>query len=518
MAASALLAIDLGTSAIKVVAVSSDGAILACRRDATPTTRYPDGRAEHDVETIWGVVASLVAGTISEIEGYAIDAVAVASVGEAGVALDARGSPIRPAIAWFDARGEAEADWWRLRAGDDAIGRITGLPIDPHNAAYRLMWLRTHEPGTFDRTRHWLSLAGLISHRLSGEVITDVTLASRTGLFDQQARQWSVDLLDLAGLDPAIFPAAVESGTRVGSVTPAASAATGLAVGTPVVTGGHDRLCASFAARGMSQMPVDSTGSAEALVVSVPSYTPRSPAEAGYIACYADVVPQGYVLSARVGYAAALVDWYRRELEQLADPSTHLAIDEQVGWPLAYSGLLVYPSFGRVVAPEWDADSAPGAIFGLTLGHTRAHVLQALVEGASFSLRANLGWLEKLTGASFPSVLVEGSLTDSRVWMQLKASVTGRRMIGVHVAEATGVGAALLAGVGAGVYRDHAAAAAAVQRDLEPWTPDDRLAGLYGDIYERAFRRAPSFIRELTPVLRAAAAESRMSAGGDKEH
>jgi xylulokinase len=508
VAAPALLAIDLGTSAIKVVAFATDGTLLTSRREATPTTRYADGRAEHDVEALWEVVRTLLRATVAALEGWTIEGVGVASVGEAGVPLDGRGMATHPGIAWFDTRGEVEAEWWRARVGEEAIGRITGLPIDAHNSAYRLMWLRDHAPEAFARTRHWLSLVGLIVQRLTGAIVSDMTLASRTGLLDQASRSWSLDLCSVAELDPALLPDVFESGTRVGGVTTAAAAATGLRQGTPVVPGGHDRLCACFASRGASDLPVDSTGSAEALVLSVPDYTPRAPAEAGYIACYTDVVPGRYVLSARVGYAAALTDWYHRELEGSTDAAPSLGIDSKIEWPLRYSGLLVYPSFGRVVAPEWDPDCAPGAILGLTLAHTRADVLQALVEGAAFSLRANLLWLEKLTGGSIPSVLAEGGLTSSRVWMQLKADVTGRPMVGVRLTEATALGAALLAGVGAGVYRDHAAAAAAVDRDLQDWAPDPDLAAVYADVYEGAFRLAPRFISQLAPVLRDAQARS----------
>ena len=513
----ALLAIDVGTSGIKVVAFATNGTMLANRREATPTTRYADGRAEHDLEAIWGVVAALVSEVVSDVGSSRIAGAGVASVGEAGVPVDAHGSPIRPAIAWFDSRGEAEADWWRAEAGEDAIGQITGLPIDPHNGAYRLMWLRSHEPEVFDRTWRWLSLADAIIHRLCGAVVTDVTLASRTGLFDQLARRWSVELMNLSGLDPSLFPEAVESGTQVGGISYEASLVTGLVPGTPVVTGGHDRLCAAFAARGVSDAPVDSVGSAEAVVVSVPAYSPRSPSDAGYVASYADVVPGGYVLSARVGYAAALVDWYKRELERTADPTTPTTMDSEVGWPLRYSGLLVYPSFGRVIAPEWDPSCRPGAIVGLTLAHTRGDVLQALVEGASYSLRANLNWLERLTGTSLGRLAVEGSLTGSRVWMQIKADVTGRQILGLRMVEATALGAALLAGVGAGVFRDHAAAASAIDRGTERWDPDPQRAATYTEVYEHAFRHVPQFLREVAPSLLAVAANAPPGATAGSE-
>jgi xylulokinase len=476
MVSAALLGVDLGTSAIKVVAFDLSGRPLSRRRADTPTTRLADGRAEHDVDTLWTLAAGLTAEVVAEIEGYQIEAVAVASVGEAGAPLDKVGRPVRPAIAWFDSRGSKEAQWWAREAGFDRVSRITGQVIDSHYGITRLMWLREHEPQAFASTRRWLSLADVVVHRLCGAYATDFTLASRVMCFDQRRLDWSDELLGLAGLDRSLFPEAHPSGTCVGTVGKDAAAVTGLQVGTPVVIGGHDRLCAAFAARGRTRFLIDSAGSAEAVVMPVERYSERDTAESGFIACYADVVPGQYVFSARVGYAAALVDWCRREL-QGGVSSGHSTVDEEVGWPLSFSGLLCYPSFGRVLAPAWNPATAGGAILGLTLGHRQSHILQALIEGVGFSLRANVDWLERLVGHAIPTIRVEGALTKSRVWMQLKAEVTGRRVEGVQIEEATALGAALLAGVGSGVYSDCGAAADAVTRELEPWVSDARAGG-----------------------------------------
>ncbi|MBN9023623.1 MAG: hypothetical protein J0H08_16360, partial [Rhizobiales bacterium] len=215
------------------------------------------------------------------------------------------------------------------------------------------------------------------------------------------------------------------------------------------------------------------------------------------ISCGADVVPGRYVLSARVGYATALTDWYAREVARGTLPAD---IDEAVAWPLRFSGLLAYSSFGRVLAPDWDARARTGAILGLTLSHGSADILQALVEAVGYSLRANLDWLERQLGRPIGPVRVEGSLVRSRVWMQLKADVTGRRMEAADIREATSLGAALLAGVGAGVYADHAAAAAAVARDLVPWEPSP-LSRTYARVYEAGFRALPGLIAAVAPVL-----------------
>ncbi|MBN9010241.1 MAG: hypothetical protein J0H63_08960, partial [Rhizobiales bacterium] len=431
--------------------------------------------------------------------GYEVAAVAVTSVGEAGVPLDASGAPVRPAFAWFDSRGGEEAAWWREAAGPQRIFAITGQPLDSFYSVNRLLWMRRHEPEAFARTRHWLGLGDLILQRLSGAFATDHSLATRTLLFDQARLAWSDDLLALAGLDRALLPESVPAGTRVGAVTASAAALTGLAQGTPVVAGGHDRLCAAFAVRGVETMAVDSTGSAEAIIMPVADFAAATRQDPGVISCQADVVPGRYVLSARVGYATALTDWYAREVARGTLPAD---IDAAIPAPLKFSGLLAYSSFGRLLAPDWNEDARTGAILGLTLAHTGADILQALVEAVGYSLRTNLDWLARHLDRPIDAVRVEGSLTRSRVWMQLKADVTGRRMEAADMREATSLGAALLAGIGAGLYADHAASANAVRRDIVPWEPS-ALAPTYDRVYREAFRALPDLIARIAPVLAA---------------
>jgi len=431
----------------------------------------------------------------------------VTSVGESAVALDGQARPVRPAIAWFDSRGEPQAAWWSREVGPARVAQISGQVLDAHYSVNRLMWLREQEPDSYARVRHWLSLGDLAILRLCGELATDFSLASRTMVFDQRRLDWSDQLLDAAGLQRSLFPPAAVGGTRVGSVTAEASAATGLPVGTPVVLGGHDRLCAAFASRGRELLPVDSTGSAEALVMPVAGYIERDPATAGFAACYADVVPGQFVVSARVGYAGALLDWYRREIESAPPDIGPLDVDQIVGWPLAFSGLVCYPSFGRALGPEWDASVSGGALIGLTIGLRRAQLIQSIIEGVGYALRANLDWLERYTGRAIPALRVEGPMTASRVWMQLKADVSGRRVRGVRLDEATALGAALLAGVGAGLYADHGAAAVVVEHRLEDWSPTQPLAQTYTDVFEHGFRPLPDAIRDLVAVLDRAGAD-----------
>ena len=492
-----LVGVDVGTSSIKVAAFDEHGGLLALRRGPTPTTRLGGGLVEHDAEALWSNTALLLRGLATELgDASRIVGLAVASVGEAGLPVDARGRALRPAIAWYDARASDEATWWTEQVGADQINRITGQSVDPHYGVNKLMWVRANEPAVFRATRHWLSIADFIVLRLTGEVVTDPTLASRTMAWDQRSRSWSEELLSAAAIDPRLLPPVVPSGSIVGHVRPDAARQTGLAAGTIVASGGHDRLCGAYAVRSGRQILVDSTGSAEAIVVPVAEFVERTAEKAGHVACYADVVPGQYVLSARVGYAGALVDWFRRLVgdssglgaeSQEPDPdgmATLEALTKLIPTPLDWSGLMVYPSFGRVVTPVWDPRTAGGAILGLTLAHGRGHLFQALLEGICYSLRRNVEWLEELGAPPVETLRVEGGATRNPVWMQLKADISGHAIEAVQIPEPTALGAALLAGVAAGVYADHRAAGAAVEVPCTTWLPDPARQ----ERFDRAYR------------------------------
>ena len=264
---------------------------------------------------------------------------------------------------------------------------------------------------------------------------------------------------------------------------------------------------------------VDSTGSAEAIVLPSQTYTPRGAAEAGFVANYADVVPGTFIYSARVGYAGSLLDWLRTVLARPGqDGPTYAELEAEIPQPLRFSGLLVFPSFGRVVTPFWERHAAPGMVAGLDLSHTRGHLTQALLEGVTYSLRANVEWLESLEAprvsgsadSSAASLLVEGGATRNQTWMQLKADILGRPVEAVTLAEPTALGAALQAGIGAGLYADHAEAArvaAGARVETRTSRPDARRVAVYDDVFRRGYLAAAASQADLNRVLQAANSE-----------
>jgi len=269
------------------------------------------------------------------------------------------------------------------------------------------------------------------------------------------------------------------------------------------VAGGHDRLCGAYAARGGGDAAIDSVGSAEALVVPIGTYDSRGAADAGYVACYADVVPGGYVYSARVGYAGALLDWYLSLLrdDRTGSEITYEDMVSRIPRPLSFSGLLVFPSFGRVVTPFWDPAAATGLVAGLTITTDQGRLAQALLEGICYSLRASVELIQGLTGARIDRLRIEGGPTRNDVWMQLKADVLGRPVGVVKLEESTALGVALLGGVGVGVYPSHLAAAENIAASVTSLEPDRRRATIYRTVFEDAYMAVPGAVDKVNRVL-----------------
>ncbi len=509
MAQPCLIGLDAGTREVRAGAFDLDGSLLALARRPTPTTRPRPGWADVDADALWEAAAAALREVVAALPGGTeAAALAAATVGEAGLPIDRRGRALRPIIAWFDTRAVAYARHWEEALGGARVYAVSGMTIDGLFGANKAMWVRDHEPEVWARTAAWLSTEDWLILRLTGVPATSYSMAARTMLFDRSRLAWSEELLGAAGLEARRMPPAGQSGTVAGLVTPEASAATGLRAGTPVVLGGHDHICATFVAGGGDETPVDSTGSAEALVTSVAAAPAGDPGLAAHVNCYPDVVPGRMVLLASVGLAGGLVDWLRREVWKWADTEAdaYARMFGEMRLPLRPNGVMCFPQFGRGASPRFDPERARGAFVGLTAGHGRGDLLQAALEASCFSLRHNLDWVAEHLGRSAPRVRVLGGAVNSPLWLQLKATITGREFQVAAAGEPAALGAAVLGGVGAGVYPDHAAGAAAVAAAClgsgECVAPDPELAEGYRALYERVWLRLPDQLGPLADGLR----------------
>jgi xylulokinase len=497
-----LLGLDVGTTSVKAVVYGPDGIAVGASSLPTPTHVPRPGWAYFEPNELWATCVGAIRRAIAELPDAAgIASVAVASMGESGVLLDAEGHATAASIAWYDNRTRPQARWLAEQVGKDELFARSGLSLQPIFSLNKLLWHREHQPESWRRSVRWLMMADYIAFRLSGEQATDLSLASRTLMLDLQGKRWDQRTLEQTGIAPGLLAPLAPSGTSLGAVTPAAAAETGLPPSTLVSTGGHDHVCGALAA-GVTRpgQMLNSLGTAEALFLPTdePLTDPRAGRE-GYTQG-AHVVGGGYYAFAGQYTSGASIDWLRKLLGTGDDAVLHEALIAGAGSvPAGSLGVLFLPHL-RLANPPYDDPRSRGALIGLTADAGRDVVARAIFEGLAMESRSTFEPLLAYPQVVAPrSVVAIGGSTRNALLMRIKASVFNLEHDVVAAEEATALGAALLGGLGAGVYRDVDEAVGSMRYGRHVVPPDLREVDLYETIFTSVYRR---FYRAVAPLSR----------------
>jgi len=493
-----LLGVDVGTTNCKAGVFDESGRMVRFCKSGTITHHDADGAAWYDPEQLWQGIAQIIRNATADLaEGERIDAVSVASMGEAGVPVDAHNQPLYPIISWFDPRSMPQADQIERVIGRERAFRITGLDIGPIFSVPKIMWLRSNEPEVFRRTARWLCITDLVYLKLAGVHATDYSIASRTMAFDITRGQWSEEILGPLELDASLFPEPVPAGSLVGCITAEAAGATGLLEGTPVVAGGHDHLCGSLASGILLGRRVfDSSGTSESIHTLVEPGSELLSAQQGFrIGRYVD--PRFLYVAGGIVSSGVCVDWALGISG--GEMSYRDAMCAAAGAAPGSRGLLFLPHMRGSGAPHWDPRSR-GAILGLTPSHTRAEIMRSVIEGLCFEVRIILEAMSELVEDEVDGLTVMGGGASSSFWQQTKADITGLPVEVPDVSEATAMGAAMLAGIGIGVYTDTRNASTRTYRSKHTYQPrsENRLA--YDQLYS-AYREFYPAVADLSHRL-----------------
>ena len=395
--------------------------------------------------------------------------VSVAAVGISGqmhssVFLDREGQVIRPALLWCDGRTTAECREITLRVGGEA--RLRDLASNPALEGFTLpkvLWLRSHEPAAFARLATVLLPKDYIRYRLTGALATEPSDASATLMYDTANLRWSREILEAVGLDESIVPEVGGSSEVLGRLTREAAGLTGLAEGTPVVGGGADNACGAAGVGAVTPGETVTSWGTSGTVLAPMAEPKVDPGLRAHTFCH--VAPGVWYLMGVVLSAGGAFAWYRdtfaRELPGGGEASERLN-EEAATVPPGAEGVVFLPYLQGERTPHRDA-SARGALLGLSLAHSRAHVSRAVLEGVCFALRDSVEILREL-GLTTSSLLLTGGGARSPFVRQLQAEVFGLPVTTVNREEGPAYGAALLAAVGAGAFPDLAAAARATLR------------------------------------------------------
>lgn len=491
-----LVGIDVGTTNTKAVIFDVETGHITSVGSCRSIVRHPVPEwSEFDAEELWGGVLHSIQAAVQHCDRpERIQGISVASMGEAGFPLDADKNVLYAAIAWYDLRAAAEAHWWEETVGREQLYTLTGQIPNPIFGVNKLLWLREHAPRIFDRIQHWLNIEDFVLWKLCGTFATDFTIASRTMLFEQQKLNWSESLIQRAGVPLEWFAPPVISGTALGTVRKDVAEQTGLPLHTVVSTGGHDHLCGAFAA-GLTRSGhlLESMGTASALIALSDGFQPgKALLEAGY-SSYAYVMPNIFATLGTLNFAGGALEWvvtllYGQGKPLSVSPEIFTeALHEAAEIPPGSRGAIVLPAFLGSGTPLGH-DTAHGSILGLTPAHDRPTLVRALMEGLAFWLRDNTQMLCHLGIAPpQPEITLIGGTTQATSLLQMKADVTGCLIKVPQFVEAAATGAALLAGLGAGVFHSGEEAAASVQHAVQVYEPASQAVNTYNTIYEQTY-------------------------------
>jgi xylulokinase len=484
------LGIDVGTTGSKAILVSEDGGV-----QASCTTEYPLFTpqplwAEQDPADWWTATASSIKRVLAD-GGVTPDQ--VAGVGLTGqmhglVLLDAQGQVLRPCIMWNDQRTAAQCAAINERLGEAEVLRLTGNPMLPGFTAPKIVWVRENEPQVYARAAKVLLPKDYIRYRLTGDFLSEVSGASGTSLFDVGRRRWSDGMLKALDVPREWLPEVTESPVASAAVSAEAAGQTGLLEGTPVVGGAGDQAAQAVGTGIVEEGLVSATlGTSGVVFAASREYRPEPE---GRLQAYCHAVPGTWHLMGVMLSAAGSFRWYRdalcereRELERETGRDAYDILTEAAAEaPAGCEGLLFLPYLSGERMPYSDPD-ARGVFFGLTLRHRKAHMTRAVLEGVTYGLRDLLELMRAL-GLSIGQVRASGGGARSPLWRQILADVFATQIATVNVVEGAAYGAALLAGVGAGVYESVATAAGATIRVAGETEPGPASA-VYEDYYPR---------------------------------
>ncbi len=483
-----LLGIDIGTSACKVALFTHNGEVAA-QGSGDYKVYYPQqGWAEQNPEEWWQAVCNAIRTMLAE---NSIDPSAIAGIGIDGqswsaIPIDANGKVLYNTPIWMDTRAADICEELKATVGEEKLFALCGNPLQPSYTLPKILWYKKHQPEVYNNTYKILQSNSFIAYRLTGAMTQDVSQGYGLHCFDMRNGCWNLDICNELGIDAAMLPEIVPCHQVIGSVTQQAALATGLAEGTPVVAGGLDAACGTLGAgvihAGETQ---EQGGQAGGMSICMDTYHADKRLILG---CH--VVPNLWLLQGGTVGGGGVVRWFEQEfcaeernVSSINHTNSFYEMDQAASSiPAGSDGLVFLPYMAGERSPIWDS-KAKGVYYGIDFAKTRAHFIRASMEGVAFSLKHNLDIAES-AGVRADVLRAMGGAANSRLWTQIKADVTNKKIVVPSSDTATTLGAAILAGVGTGIYKNFDEAVSKTVAVKREHLPNPQNHAIYQKVYK----------------------------------
>lgn len=494
-----LIGVDIGTQGTKAVLIDQHGQVLSHSYSGydveTPkqswAQQWPDVWEQATYTTISNVIKK------SGVDPKQIKGVGISSLyGGSGIPVDENMEALAPCLIWMDRRAKKEVEWVQQNIDLDELFEITGNSVNSYFGFTKILWYKNNHPDIWDNIKYFIPPAPYLVYKLTGSLAVDYSSAGNIGgVFDLRNKQWSSTMAEKLGIPISMLPERLVSSTEiVGGVTSEMAKITGLAEGTPVVSGGVDAPVSTIGAGALAEgnhVAMLGTSMCWGFVTSKANLSPNLVSMPHAI----DPLEKIYTFGG-AATAGALMKWFKNILgenelqaESLTGINAYTLLDLiSKDVPAGSNGLIALPYFMGERSPIWDSD-ARGLIIGLSLLHNKADIYKALMEGVAYSLRHNM---EMVAGTNIQldsDVIIVGGGSKSLIWPHIYADVTGKRVrIIKNDVEAT-LGDALLAGIGTGVIKDSSIVKEWLEFEepIEPNMKNHQLYNIYYEEYKKLY-------------------------------
>jgi glycerol kinase len=459
--------IDVGTTGCRTIIFSSRGKLISEAYEEYSSIFLSPTWIDHDPATWIKATCNTLKKAVKLFPGdaNAIAAICVISQRSTFIPVDREGTPLDTAILWQDKRSIAQADYIRSELGAEYVYNKTGLRIDPYFSLPKLLWLKENKPHVFKDAYKFLTVHDFVINYLTGEFITDWTQASRTMLFNINTFEWDTELCGHFDIPMEKLARAVPSGTIVGGLKKHLQSEFNLRPDIPVVSVGGDQQAAAVGLGVVVPgLMCANTGTGSFILAhsEKPAFDKQQ-----RVVCTASAVAGKWLIEAGIYTTGSVYRWFRDNFAMVENSAARdLQIDayeilnsEIKNTSPGAEGIFVIPHFAGSAAPYWNPNAA-GLIFGCSLGHKRAHVIRALLEGVCFEIYKNIKIIESMTN-EITEIRVSGGAARSTTFNQIQADVYGKTVLRGISEQSSALGALFVAATSIGLYPDIAAAVAA---------------------------------------------------------
>jgi xylulokinase len=489
-----LLGIDVGTGGTRALVLDESGRVISSATEDHRAFLSPQiGWAEQDPCDWWRACGMAVRHALSQakLRSDQISCIGLSGQMHGAVLLDEQDRVVRPALIWCDVRTEKQCRDLTAQIGAANLIQLTCNPALTNFTLTKCLWVRENEPENWRRVRSLMLPKDYVRFQLTGERSTDVADASGTLLLDVAQRRWSKAMLNLVQMDESLLPSLYESPEICGRISDAGAASTGLQQGTPVVAGAGDQAAGAIGMGVVSPGTVSATIGTSGVVLAAtdrPALDPR-----GRVHTFCHAVPGRWIAMGVTQAAGLSLRWFRDQFGSGDRPQSYQSLTaEAASAPPGCDGLLWAPYLMGERTPYLDP-AARGMLVGLTVSHTRAHVIRAILEGVAFSLRDTFTIFQEMK-VPVRRIRLGGGGARSPLWRQIQADTYGLPVETVDAEEGAAYGAAILAGVGVKTWSSVDEACESIVRVAENIAPSSE----HSPVLERAY----AVYRRMYPAMK----------------